>query len=120
MKLTPVIVEAAYDFLRMTPPFNRWKLPSSDHVEFLIIKEKRVQGSYSRWVAGPQKGVHIIGVSQQLVNHTAVLMKLIAHEMVHLRQADRGTETPGTEHNAEFHRLTKLVCKHHGWDEGDF
>ena len=39
MKLTPGILEAAYEFLRTTPPFKGWKLPSGVDITFRVIKK---------------------------------------------------------------------------------
>jgi hypothetical protein len=44
----------------------------------------------------------------------------MAHEMIHQHQQRQRTDTPNTEHNAEFMRLARAVCRHHGWDEKEF
>lgn len=115
MHLTPSIIEAAYDFLSATPPFNRWSLPPGDEIGFHVGADPRLYGWYVR--KGNQ---HIIGVSVRLVSHTNTLLRTTAHEMVHLRQALRKSETAHTEHNAEFIRLAARVCAAHGFDPKEF
>ena len=44
----------------------------------------------------------------------------MAHEMIHIRQAIRGTTTANTQHNAEFHRIADRVCRIHGFDRKAF
>src|SRR5690349_18038866 len=44
LRLTPDIIEGAYEFLRMTPPFRGWRLPPADEVEFVVSRHKRYLG----------------------------------------------------------------------------
>ena len=114
MHLTPEILEAAYEYLRATPPFARWKLPPGDEVAFRVLVTRDICGQHRH--DGKQ---HIIDVSTGRHEHTASLMITMAHEMVHLAQALRATETAG-DHNREFQRLGRLVCRHHGFDSKEF
>ena len=116
LALTPDIVEAAYVFLRATPPFSRWKLPESDGIAFHVCASKWM-GYYSREIA---TGIHQISLSSKRVGHTNTVMHVMAHEMIHLYQAVVKRETANTEHNAEFDRLAKKVCAIHGWDWKEF
>ena len=113
MKLTPIILEAAYGFLRDTPPFYRWGLPPEAEVTFRLGKVKWERGYY-QWDKG-----HIIGISGVCVGWTDALVRTIAHEMIHLYQCVRKTDTRA-EHNAEFRRLAKIVCRYHGFDPLEF
>lgn len=121
LNLTPAMLEGAYEFLRTTPPFAGWRLPHADNVEFVVARTKRWQGLYS--VYKHKRGAaleHIICISGTRVGHTATLINLMAHEMLHLWQEIRRTAHHSSQHNAEFYRMTKLVCRHHGWDEKNF
>lgn len=117
MKLTPEILEASYDFLRATPPFRGWRLPKGEDVTFNVTKTRGTLGSYTRYIRTDR---HIINISGARISHPELLINVMAHEMVHLVLGVRKTETPNTEHSAEFRRLARIVCKHHGFDPLDF
>ncbi|MBI3676025.1 MAG: SprT-like domain-containing protein [Proteobacteria bacterium] len=118
LRLTPEIIEGAYEFLRLTPPFKNWRLPHADEVEFVVSRHHLHLGYYR----GLRRKVHSheIGISETCVGHTNTLLRAMAHEMIHQYQQRARTETPNTEHNAEFKRLARTVCRHHGWDEKEF
>lgn len=114
LRLTPEILVGSYDFLRLTPPFNTWGLPESDDVEFTVSRCRSRMGYCT--ARKHQRGSWEIGISECWVSHTFTLLQIMGHEMTHLKQQKDRTETPNTEHNAEFRQLGKLVCRHHGWD----
>jgi hypothetical protein len=118
LRLTPDIIEGAYEFLRVTPPFKNWNLPHADDVEFVVSRHKRYLG-YHRGVSHKIHS-HEIGISEACVGHTNTLLRTMAHEMIHQYQQRARSETPNTEHNAEFKRFARIVCRHHGWDEREF
>jgi len=114
LPLTPDMVAAVYECLRQFPPFSRWKLPPADEVEFRVSNQRNTMGEYTRYVRTRE---HIVIVSSLTVGHFATLASVVAHEMVHLKQAIDKTESKRIGvHNVEFHRLAKQVCKIHGWD----
>lgn len=115
--LTPAILEAAYEFLRVCPPFKGWRLPPAEEIEMHVIARSDREGEYSRYCGTSE---HIIGISGKRVGHISNLFVALGHEMVHLHQAQAKTETGKTEHNAEFRRLAKIICRTHGWDEKTF
>lgn len=114
--LKPDHAAAAYDFIRALPPCSRWGLPPADEVEFTIKHDPSIYGLYTRWL---HDGVHIIVISSAVVGHTETLLASVAHEMVHLKQAKDRTETSG-QHNAEWRRLAKTICRIHGFDPKAF
>jgi hypothetical protein len=118
LRLTPELMEGAYEFLRLTPPFKNWQLPHADEVEF-VVSRHRFHVGYHRGIRRLVRS-HEIGISEHCVGHTNTLLRTLAHEMIHQHQQRRRSETPNTEHNAEFRRLARLVCRHHGWDEKEF
>ncbi|MBI3678442.1 MAG: SprT-like domain-containing protein [Proteobacteria bacterium] len=118
LRLTPEIIEGAYEFLRRTPPFKNWRLPHADDVEFVVSRHP-LQLGYYRGISRDLHA-HEIGISETCVGHTNTLLRTMAHEMIHQHQQRARSETANTEHNAEFKRLTRLVCRHHGWDEREF
>jgi hypothetical protein len=115
MQITPEGLAAVYDCLRAFPPFKGWRLPPSDAVEFRVLKTKQYHGAF--WSDGETP---VLEVSETKHRHFSSLAETVGHEMIHLHQRLDRTETPNAEHNAAFHRASKLVCRRFGWDEGQF
>jgi hypothetical protein len=116
LRLTPEMLATAYEFLRTSAPFRAWNLPDADDVEFHVIAARDRRGHYCRG----DTARHRIAVSAANVGHSETLLRTIAHEMIHLYQSERRSETPKAEHNGEFGRLARLVCVHHGFDPRAF
>ena len=112
LPLSPAILEAAYNYLLATPPFKSWKLPAADEIRFRVASDKGCRGWHTHG-----SGEHDIAISCAVIGRTAPLMETMAHEMIHVYQAHKGTATKKAEHNAEFHRLAKAVCRRHGFDQ---
>lgn len=111
LPLHPEMLAAAYDYLRTTPPFSRWKLPTSSEVKFRVVKDPTVRGWYNT-----RNGKHIIAISSGCVGFTSNLIETMAHEMVHLHQRSANLETRDVQHNAAFKKLSERVCRFHGFD----
>lgn len=110
--LTPKSLEAAYDYLRTTPPFKKWNLPEGEDMKFIVSRSNQTCGSYT----SDNLGNHYISISQKLIGHTHNLIGTMAHEMVHLHQRLTKMETKGVQHNGAFLKLGERVCKVHGFD----
>lgn len=115
MNITPYHLEAAYEFMRISEPFAEMKLPHADAVEFRVIKSKRFYG----WHMRNEQGTNIIALSSQNVTHTNTIMMFMAHEMIHLAQAEKNSTTKAM-HNKEFYEIARKVCDLHGFDFGVF
>jgi len=123
--VTPESCRAVYDYLRTTLPFRRWKLPLSDEVEFRITKDSEKYGS----VVYPSREGHkirpIIEISDHLCWCTDLLIRTMAHEMVHLQQfnldgwqvVEKGKEYG---HGEDFQKMAKLICRRHGFNPETF
>jgi hypothetical protein len=110
LHLTPEILRAAYDYLRATPPFNRWKLPPADEVEFHVTRHKDRTGDCETGPAGQEP---IIRISATLVGWTSSLMATMAHELIHVYLDRKGVRA---HHGAAFRRCAAQVCRRHGFD----
>ena len=110
LALDTCVLERAYDYLRATKPFCRWRLPASDALIFNVAKARDWQGQC--YALGDRYGIDI---SEALVGESATLLAVMAHEMVHLAQKIAKTETKAA-HNAEFRRLAAQVCRVHSFD----
>lgn len=111
--VTPQRLAGLYDFFRACPPFSRWKLPESDAVEFQTSTRRDLQGECARWI--PEMDF-VITISIALNGHLDGVAIVLAHEMIHLGQKVRRTETPNTGHNADFLRQARITCRRFGWD----
>lgn len=107
--LDPRHVAAMYDCLRVLPPFDKYKLPESDAIEFRTPARTDVFGEF---LDGTPP---VITISSARHAHTFTIILTVAHEMLHLIQARNKTDNK-SQHNAEFRRLAKRVCSLNGWD----
>lgn len=110
LHLSPDILRATYNFLRETPPFKRWRLPEGDTISFRVTQHRKWAGSC---ITDPKSPV--IMASAFYIGHTDTMVRLVAHEMVHLHR-DRLKSKPTGEHDATFRRLAAQVCRYHGFD----
>jgi len=112
--LTPDILEQAYELLRATPPFRGWKLPPADDLTFHVIATNSPAADHYCI-----EGVHTIRISHKRHKTLRTLIETMAHEMVHMREAQMKTRAD-VEHGKVFHRLADQVCRAHGFDRGMF
>lgn len=116
LPLTKERLRAVYAALRHFPPFSRMKLPAPDLVQFNIRRTKALDGEYARWCGSDD---HMIDISVARNGHWQTLSVTMAHEMIHLHQARAKTESRG-QHNADFQRIGKIICRRFGWDFKQF
>lgn len=119
--VTTELIEASYERLRLTPPFNRWGLPHADEVEFHAVP---IQGNASaehsviHHVASKREH-HLIRISPKRHSTLHMLDATLAHEICHMREYKLGSRRMGC-HGAMFGKLADQVCRHHGFDRGQF
>jgi hypothetical protein len=111
LPLTREMLEQAYEYLCVTPPFRGWNLPHGEDIKFRVIRSKDFCGYHE--VA---KGTHIIAISTRCIGRTDSLMVTMAHEMIHTHQWITSMETTGVVHNTAFKKLAARVCAIHGFD----
>lgn len=112
LPLTVEMLEAAYEFLRTTPPFNEWNLPEPDDMLFRVIRSRSHLGFYRKRRGGP----HTIEISSGTVGHTNNLLMTMAHEMIHLHEGRTGADRGKGEHSAAFKKWAAQTCAIHGFD----
>ena len=110
VNVTPECCAAMYDCLRMFNPFTAMNLPDSDEVEFHV---KHRHDCYAEHIHTGT--AHSITVSDALIGSFDGLAQVMAHEMLHAAQLIKGTATQ-SQHNAEYRRLARTVCKEMCWD----
>jgi hypothetical protein len=111
LHLTPELLEATYELLRLTPPFKGWKLPHSDDLAFRVSKGVDNCGIFACW-NGRRKFPHI-AISATHTKTLCQLTETMAHEMVHLQEFRLGKGKWNSNHGRVFKRLAKQVCRHH-------
>ena len=111
--LTPDMAEAGYEFLRTCKPFGALQLPHADEIEFRITRHKVEAGAC--WHEGERVGIDL---SLNFNGHLySEFLATMAHEMIHLWQIRAGR---APNHNSEFRRKEKSVCRYFGFDERVF
>ena len=114
LHMTPEIVEAAYELLRTTPPFKGWKLPEADDIEFHVCRIKGAQADHEY-----THGRHVLRINALKHATLASLLSTLAHEMIHIREVNLRLRLD-VAHGKAFHRMADSVCRHHGFDRGQF
>ena len=117
MKYEPKHLAVMYDCLRQLPPFDKWNLPGSEWVVFELPHRKDVMGEFIESTDATKP--HKIKISAVVHDHTFNVVQTLAHEMLHLVQTIQKTSTPA-QHNQDFRKRAKLVCRLHGWDHKFF
>jgi hypothetical protein len=109
--ITPEIVEAVYELLRLTPPFKRWKLPHVDEIKIVLTHKDDHFAEFA--------DSFVLYVSLPNNRDLATLISSVAHEMTHLQDYRHGP-TPQLRHGKDFKRLAAQVCRAHGFDPAAF
>lgn len=112
--ITPELMEAAYELLRVSLPFRRWKLPHPDEIAFHVTRhgDRFADAFY-------ENGRWTIRVSQRKHGQLPTLLMTMAHEMVHIKQRHLCGERE-RDHGRQFQRLADQVCRVHGFDRAIF
>lgn len=113
--LTPEMVRASYDLLCTTPPFNTWNLPDSDDVVFRVDRSKTV----SAWQTYDSV-THTICASRECISSLPLLIRYVAHEMVHVHEANVRAGRSDVQHGTAWKKWAEQVCKIHGFDQKAF
>lgn len=118
LHLTPAMLEAAYALLLTTPPYRSWRLPDPSQVEFRAQVCRKEEGWYCRYGRkGSRTERHVICVDVSSVHTLADLIRVMAHEMIHVHEEQRGIRS---HHGAAFKRAARRVCTIHGFNRGAF
>ena len=80
----------------------------------MVTGHRDREGHYSR-----DARRHYLCVSQYSIGHYNSLAVVMAHEMLHLLQALKKTETRA-QHNADFRKRAAMVCRTLGFDPKTF
>lgn len=114
--LTKETLEAIYELVRATPPFNRWNLPESEDIRFVVVKTQNLYGYYDY---NRKTKEHTIGISANKNGYLHSLIETMSHELIHVHERQTGMCKP-SQHSAAFRRIAAQVCKIHGFDPKRF
>lgn len=111
LRLTPDLLRAAYDFLASSDPFRRLNMPASAAIAFTVARTRTHNGWHNF-----RKGRHEIVISAGAAGSTDMLMRTMAHEMLHVHDYAPRRKKSSAEHSTAFRRLAAAVCRVHGFD----
>ncbi len=114
MHITHEMLSKGYELLRATPPFNRWRLPDPDDLEF---RATALPGDDQGEMCKFKDGRLRLTVNPNRHKTLASVIMTLAHEMAHIRQEQLGRRD---HHGASFQKLADAICAAHGFDRGQF
>lgn len=118
--VTPGRIRAVYRMLQTFPPFSRWALPHPEVVACRLVDDLNTLGGYNRTPGG----THVLEINPHTILTLGQLVETVAHEMAHMRQEIVGRrpaiKSPNDQHNREFYRLARLICRDLGFDPARF
>lgn len=119
MKPTQKRMKACYELLRALPPFCDWNMPAAQSVRFRMTRADDCYGYYTN-TRGP--AIHIHESNNDTLDK---LMRTMAHEMVHLKEAPKPavkylSSQSNYRHGKEFRELADQVCAALGFDPEKF
>lgn len=86
-----------------------------EDIDIRIIRERDYRGFYK--CEGTN---HTIEISSHCTRCLDSLLKVTAHEIIHLKQQLHCEGTSSEDHNKEFWIQGKIICALMGWDFGLF
>lgn len=117
MHITPAMLEAAYEYLKTTPPFEKWALPDADDIEFHVGRSRSTSGLMQELPGGKFR----VTISSHFVVRSHTLLEVMAHEMCHIKQGHNCKGRPGSYgHGRDFQKMKRIICREHGFDVGFF
>lgn len=108
--ITVETCRAVYRMLTQLPPFNKYELPRPSEIEFLVVNDPELYGSYS-----PEP--HCITISTAKQSHLQTFERTMAHEIVHMILYLQGKRY--LLHNKNFYKLTYQAAAIYGWEPKD-
>ena len=108
--ITVETCRAVYRMLTQLPPFNKYELPRPSEIEFLVVDDPELYGSYS-----PEP--HCITISTAKQSHLQTFERTMAHEIVHMILYLQGKRY--LLHNKNFYKLTYQAAAIYGWEPKD-
>jgi hypothetical protein len=113
MKITPAAVRHLYSSLVVTYPFTKWPMPLPEEVDFQILHDVDLMGSYL--YCDEDDYEHTITISSARCAFFSTLLSTLAHEMIHCSfHKQKGDKW--SQHGKPFRTRCKLVGQELGLD----
>lgn len=113
MKITSEAVRHLYSSLVITYPFTKWPMPLPEEVDFQILHDTELMGSYL--YCDDDDYEHTITISSARCAWFSTLLSTLCHEMIHCSfHKQKGDKW--LLHGAEFRRRCALVGREIGLD----
>jgi hypothetical protein len=106
--LTPKNLEILYNMACKMPPFNKLKMPKSNKVRFVVIKNPGIYGCFDEI----EMEIHI---SRGSCGHFTTIFQTLLHEMVHLALYVRGDDD-FDQHGPKFLRIKDVYSELYNFD----
>ena len=113
MKLTPAILKQIYITLSICEPFNKWKLPLADEINFVVDDDMEAMGTY--YYDDGEKYAHTITISKARCGFIETVIRVMAHEMIHASRHDTVTDA-WMKHDKTFRRRAHMIGTTLGYD----
>lgn len=113
MRLNSVTVRNLYASLYCTYPFTKWKLPLPEEIDFQIIDDKDVLGTYQLDHGGEFE--HTICISSARCAFFSTLVATLCHEVIHM-SFYRQKGDKWLQHGKPFRTRCALVGREIGLD----
>jgi hypothetical protein len=106
--LTSKNLAILYDMACKMPPFNTLKMPKSNKVRFVVIKNPGIYGCFDEI----EMEIHI---SRGSCGHFTTIFQTLLHEMVHLALYVRGDDD-FDQHGVKFMRIKDVYSELYNFD----
>ena len=107
--LTPKNLSLLYKGFADLPPFNKYKLPHHNQIEFKVIKDPHAYGFFS-------PDPLLIQISRSRCGHFTTIAATMLHEMVHLTLYYNHGLKNYDEHNALFYKILHKAANTYNLD----
>ena len=113
MKLTSALLKNLYASLIVTYPFTKWPMPLPEEVDFVILHDVDLMGSYL--YCDSDDFAHTITISSARCGHLYSVLTTLAHECIHLSfHKQKGDKW--LQHGQPFRTRCKMVGEELGFD----
>ena len=122
LPLNPDRLRLAYELLAECPPFDEWNLPHGEDVHFRVSRSRKDYGHHQVTMTDDWRRVHHVVLSSWNVTSLETLMRVMAHEMVHVHEQANNVCSPheSTLHTEAFCLFADQVCKSLGFNRDVF
>lgn len=122
LRLTKDRLALTYELLSECPPFDKWNLPLAEDVKFVITRNKCDYGAHRTTLDKEFRKRHEIQISSVNVTTLDTLIRVMAHEMVHVHEQANEvcSAQESAKHTPAFWAFGREVCTSLGFNPDTF